>query len=676
MSSVVNRPRLRSNVFFVPIDDGVVFFGNEERTILKGKNIYQWVRSLLPLLDGRSAIKELTSGLSEAQRAVVVRLVEALAKAGFIADADQTAPHSLNDRTLSRYASEIAFLDYFTPSPELAFQHYREAAPLLVGSGPLLIQLATAMLRTGTQDVRVALVNNHATSRADRDQLLHHYEAARADDPEQTLTVLDVTDDAELDDLIRSARVVLHLADRPMFGRAARIARLTAEQGAVAVQGLVFDESAWIGPADGAGAGESRAVSAWQRLLGWSLPGPVRLIDEPDAAPSTYLTGPTPAIVAQHLCLAAFRLLAGVETDDTPAGVVQIDLETLRTTTRSLLPHPAASPAEPATAEQFAARIRALMEGPAVTDDELSRRVIRCVDERLGILGEVSEHDYAQIPLYVSEVTVADPFGLLGHERPELVDHGYGDNFGEARREAARNGLRRYAVLAADRRQIGQDTVWGWDLAKDEPVSVPCASAFPVLGAGTGAHGVPEGVALGEDWHDAVERGLRGVWAQRAAALAAETTSPVPTVDLAAVPLSERDARYREQLHTLGVQVEVVDLGSIVGVQAYAFLREGRTVAYTADSTTAGAIGRGLALLLLDWQATHHGQPGYGPAHVPQLALTRLDATLGKGGDSGTADLLAALAERGQRVVAVPLDHDHALKQLMPYLIHVVVLDD
>src|SRR5206468_3867670 len=102
------------------------------------------------------------------------------------------------------------------------------------------------------------------------------------------------------------------------------------------------------------------------------------------------------------------------------------------TTTHSGLPHPYDRAATPETLDEFAARAAELAAGDRLSEDEFSRRAAKLVEPMLGVVAELTERDFAQLPVHVSRATVADPVRLLG-TAPRPVVYGSGPDFASAR---------------------------------------------------------------------------------------------------------------------------------------------------------------------------------------------------------------------------------------------------
>ncbi|WP_250301492.1 YcaO-like family protein [Streptomyces sp. A 4/2] len=632
------RPKLKSDVLYVPTADGVHVFGAGADVALGGRTAYQWLDRLAPHLDGSTELDDLVRNLPDDKRAAVDALVRRLHAAGCVRDAAEDRPHGLTERELATYAAEIAFVEYHRDSAARRFESYRNSAVVVVGAGPAFTALVCSALHSGVRRLRAVRTAETATN---TDRLAELAAEAACRDPEQTLVQVPLSDEEEAG--LAHADLVLHVASsEPGVDRALRLDRLCRDSDTPLVQGLVLDDVAWLGPVGPAWE------SAWLRLghvLG--APGP--------AGPGEFLTGPAAAVVAGHLGLAAFQLLTGVTPAD-GTDLTRIDLETLRTSVHGFLPHPATRPARPETEQEFTDRIDRLGTAEPVTEQDFSARAARCFDPHVGLMRKLDEQDFTQLPLHVTEAVTRTARGGRVF--------GAGTSFAEARHRAALRGLAVYAAGAPDPRRFGPgSTVWGWDLATRRARAVPAAEAF-----GTGA-----GLAARLGWHDAVTDGIGQQLARLAVAdVRARRSHPV-ALDLAGAALTGRAARLLGLLRSARGSVRVADIGGALGVPVLAWWQDGRPVAVTCGPD---AVAEGLERAVLDRQAVLADQPDYAPAPVTGLHGVPDPASgARRPGEPGRQQMMRALRLRRLCPVVVPLDHDPAVHEVLPGVLRVVLAD-
>jgi len=86
----------------------VCFFSGGTLHMLTGRSIYAWVERLVPYLDGRSDLAQLTANLPAEKAAMVENIVSVMLARGLVRDADRDEPHDLADWELDGDAEEIA----------------------------------------------------------------------------------------------------------------------------------------------------------------------------------------------------------------------------------------------------------------------------------------------------------------------------------------------------------------------------------------------------------------------------------------------------------------------------------------------------------------------------------------------------------------------------------------
>ncbi|MEU8588831.1 hypothetical protein AB0C59_17795 [Streptomyces sp. NPDC048664] len=645
------RPRLRGDVYVMRVPEGAYIRSNLGGSILKGASTYEWIQRMAPMLDGTRTLGELCAAVPESSRAALAKLTMLLLGKGYVKNVSDDRPHTLSEDLAKTYAANIAFIEYFTESPELRFERYRDSTLLLTGSGPLLQALTNSQLRSGVRTVSLAPFTE---SPFDRDRVAEHLAAAREQDPEQRIAYLD-TDGGRLDEIAAGTTMVLHVADRPMAERARLLPHRAIAAGAACAQTVVAGDEAWIGPVIGKDGDATAWESAWRRLraLAPDMEG-ADLGDHPESAPSEFLRGPTVALVANQLCFAAFRHLTGIDRSPGDNHLVRFDLESLETTRHAFLPHPLALPAAP----DDPARLTALADAAPVDDEELARRAVDCVDPRTGVFAEITERDYEQLPLFVSEVMVSDPVGLAG--APFAV-HGCGENVVESRRRAVRHAFERYAAVMADPRR--GDRLHGVDVLTGEPVAVDAAQVFPARAA-----------ASGGDWSEALRAAVVALAEENAVAALSTATEPLRRLDLDGAELTPRGERYTKLLGIVDQRFEIHDLSGLLGLPTFVLTTSTGTVACASDLEVGAALEKGLERTLLAYQSRTARQPAYAPAPVPDLPV-HLRGDTGAWPTSVTLQqAVTGLTADGGRVVAVPLDHDPQLARLCPFVARAVIV--
>lgn len=736
--------KLREDAYYVATSDGVYILTPQGEVVMTGRSIFGWVDRLAPYLDGRHTLAELTAALPAGRKQMTERVISALRDRGVVVetgeDADQVYSLTSDERRL--YSREIAFLGYSGSSGERSFQTYRDSVIVLVGAGRLLAETMRAALDSGSRTLRVALTG---VDPADLIVLADCERRARHRDPRQRIirSAADPADEDPLSDLVTGAGVVVYESDRADVDPARALDRLCSRANIPFVAAILAGDHAWLGPFGPDTGGRGGWMSAWHRLLalegdeagrvrpdGTSRPGLGFVGDGPaedDPARNGLArdsgagngraedggagdgrapelgdprAGAVPTVVANQLIREVMRQLSGTAMSAGPARMVRVELRNLNHKNHPFLPHPFSLAATRQDRAGLGAAVDRLREGERLEPEEFSGRMTACLDPRLGVLSDVTEHDFAQIPLAVAQVRVSDPVRLLDPGVPLPVVTGAGLSLAEARRAAVLRGLAVYGSLMVDPRRLhargdapgltgdpaedlaalraGQWSgfVWGHGLADGQPRVLPAEAVFPALRGGRPGNAPPPGVAAGLDWVEAVRSGLVGQCRQLTLNELDVGQRQFTPIEWAEVALDAVGRRYRSMAAVLGDRLDVYDVTGSPRMPTLAFRVDGVTVAYASGFSFGDALRDGLAKVLLFHQAQADGETSYAPPRVPPMPEHESvpDITACPAWSIDAAGAAAQLAHLGWSVVAVPLDHDPSVTgTILPYLVNVVV---
>jgi hypothetical protein len=736
--------KLREDAYYVATSDGVYILTPHGEVVMTGRSIFGWIDRLAPYLDGRHTLAELTAALPTGRKQLTERVISALRDRGVVVetgeDADQVYSLTSDERRL--YSREIAFLGYSGSSGERRFQAYRDSVIVLAGAGQLLAETVRAALNSGSRTLRVALTG---ADPADQIVLTDCERRARQRDPRQGIirSTADPADEDRLSDLVTRAGIVVYASDRADVDQARALDRLCSRASVPFMAAILAGDHAWLGPFGSAVGGRPGWMSAWRRLLaqegaeagrvrpdGTGRPGPGFAGDGPAEddparngpagnggarngragdggtsggrapAPGDPPAGAALTVVANQLIREVMRQLSGTATSVGPARMVRVDLWSLRTESHSFLPHSFSLAATRQDRAGLAGAIDRLRDGERLGPEEFSGRMATCLDPRLGVLSEVTEQDFAQVPLAVAQVRVSDPVRLLDPGGPLPVVTGAGLSLAEARRAAVLRGLAVYGSLMVDPRRLhvrgnapgltgdpaedlaalraGQWSgfVWGYGLADERPHALAAEAVFPALRGARPGDAPPPGVAAGHDWTEAVRSGLVGQCRRLTLAGLDAGQRQFTPIEWTEVALDAAGRRYRSMAAVLGDGLDVYDVTGSIRVPTLAFRLDGVTVAYASGFSFADALRDGLAEVLLFHQAQADGEAPYAPARLPPLPERgrRPGVTACPAWSIDAAGAAAQLARLGWSAVAVPLDHDPSVTgSILPYLVHVVV---
>jgi len=676
------KPQLALDAYFAPVPEGVYWLTNKGPVTLTGENIAAWIDRLVPFLDGQRSLDELVAHLPLDRSAFVSQIVHTLHERGLVKDvAGGDLPP---DQVLAPHVAEVRFVDYFADTAVVRFVQYRNCPTVLIGAGRSLVACAAAGLRSGMDNLTVVVTDDCAT---DLDELTGVLGGSRRRGVDRLLVSEPEPDRFER--MVAGAGVVVHVSDHAALARTRLLTRLCHQNGTRLVQAVVTGAEAWIGllPLTG-------QVGWDDARLRLSLPAREGSAESP--------TSDAAAVLADHVVHRVFREVTGLtDTDDVRPQLARFDLQTLGTTYHRVLRHPFAGSARPHTADEFRHAVNRLSRGHRIGEETFSRRAAELVDDRLGPFRAIGERDFAQLPLHVSEVTVADPVGLLGKRHAAVPVIAAGLDFATARHRAALRAFAVHGSLFVDPRRLlaavgsgepagGDDPaedlaaitkghltgrVWGSQLTDGEPCAVPVDAVFPALRSRSARVAVSSGATAGYDWAESVTAGVAGRCLDLTVAeLAGAGRLPLSVVDIAYLDLDEIGQRYRRLLAVFGAPVKIYDATGSLGVPTFAFCLGAETVCYTSASRVTDALRDGLEQVLLACQAHMHDQNAYAPPPVPQLPpRLRGDEPAQRRPDIGLRNMVEALRRNGRIPVAVPLDHDPEMSEVMPYVVQVVL---
>lgn len=657
-STTATTPKLllRDDAYYAPVDSGVFVLSHQGETFISGESAHLWLDRLAPLLDGANSADDIVADLPADRAAFVRNFLEGLVAKGLVREINTDEPHSLTPQELRAHAAEIDFVGYFRDSACRAFETFRGTPAVVIGPRDLASTVAGTCARSGLRSVHVLPTGECGV------------------------------ETGRFDDRLAGAGLVLHVTDRPAPLRSRWLESRCAELD-IALGQLVWSEGrVWT---------QYASRSPWTR--GWSTgwrrrAGMVPTGDRAQApADSVAMT-----VAINQLVHDTFRLATGVRDPATRACLVELAPDTLASTTHTFVPHPLDLPAMPLSAAEFTERVRGVAGLPALGDDEFSRRAAAFSSDTVGLFGSFVEDDLAQLPLHVTSTSVADPMGLLrGHAHAPEVS-GAGLTFEGARYRAALAALSCYASLAVDPRRLllregepwhtgemstvdvpGAVTarVRALDLAGGEPVLVDAATVFPALHSTDEPYRAPLGTAAGYHWEQVVADGVVAHARELTLRALADGSWACPRVDPAPLAADEEIGYCLAMLEALGDELVLHDVTGPLGVPTVAAVLCGETIAYAAAPDVTGAVRNCLRDAVLARQSALNAQPVYAPPPVPELP----DAVRGdtvSATEPHTVDVptvVRALAEHGHRAVVVPLDHDPALHEAIPFIARVVL---
>jgi hypothetical protein len=575
------QPKMRADSFFIPGPDGTYFHNARGWYKLTSKIPYGLVERVVPFLDGTRSVDAITQTLSEAQRKAVNYVLQELSDHGFVRDALGDA-RVLEDSVLKQYEPEIAFLETMIERPRERFAHFREAR-ILIDAPTLFETTLPALWSLGLRVGAVVGVDSAAVGR-----LVQTRQRVDATQQAEVVASLETVSLGGFD-LVLQIAADLH--------RAKRLAEYCAAADVPLVQVILFEDFAWV---QLPGLEERLPLSFWAR----SGLEAIRV-----GADGLAWQGSRGAIVSNLAAQHAFRYLS--QTASQKPVAFYFERFSLESTKHRFALHMSERVVGPRSLEEAALEFAALRVLPPVIETDFSKRAAALIDPRLGVLLELDEHDFAQIPLNVAEAKARD----ARHDVAlELRAHGVGTDFTTPRLQATQRAFELYAATAFDVRRFSKRgarlELWALDLITDQPRLIPAELAFATLQGATPQRDMP-GLASGFDWNEAVLTALTRLLLQQTKTRALTESLEFAPLELKTILSDPQALRYQRMFEELGLEVRVGLLRSDSPITQVLVAVSGQPIALAAHADPQLAIRDALELTLQHQQSVMHQQSAY-----------------------------------------------------------------
>ncbi len=706
------RPKFSADTCYIPVHDGVYLRSNSGHLTLKGKSLYRLLEHLVPLLDGNATLEELTKGLDADRARMVTKLIEKLSAHRFLKDMSQAQPHTLRPEILTTYSSDITFIESFQSSAAYRFERFRNQPLLIIGSGASFASLVQASLRCGVRQINLIVTPENecgsSTYSAGPD-LFSTYDA------EQSVQAIDAPcwdNEAEVLNAIQGYDAILHISELPMLARARLLNKLCVEQQKTLVQAIVVDGHAWVGPVvspENKGCWEC----AWRRLqsnlseISKQL-APYEFRDQPAVSTGQVLTKSAAIIIGNRLIFELFKYFMQIRFAKTAENLIDVDLESFMSMGHAFLPHPhclaCQHPIIP-TASQFLAQIEQLQQREPIRPDTFIEDIARCVDERLGLFTAVESDKFVQAPLAVYQVNLSNP--MLRKSRGSLSVVAESTDVTKARLRALQRACEEYAANLVDQRRLlsaenvrqqsvpalttdqviggapSLTEVWTWavDLHTQQACLVPATLTFSSLADAERRTEDKRGIASGMTWEEAICQVLLDWCNYLTLERLNNTDVSYSQIDVVSIPVTSEGAYMQHLLNAVGRRIAVYDVTGELQVPTFATCLDGKVVAYSTHWEAAQALSMGLERALQQCQSMLFQLPEYAVSPVPDLPPARRSDqlqvphyTLPEAWSDRMEWLLQKFQANGLHAIALPLDHDPALAQILPYIVRVLLI--
>ena len=655
------RPKLKSDTFFIPIDDGVYIRNNEKSFALKGKTLATWLERLAPVLDGQHDLQHLYEALPADKRPIINKLILMLVEQGCIKDASADKPHTLSPAMIDTYGPAITFIDYHTDSGAYRFQSFLNKAVLAIGSGESFLALAHALLETGNRMISLLDTGEAETNYERLQELLQVLQAER--DHELRLNIIRTGawhSEEQVEHLCATSTMVLYCNEGGSLARVDQLNTICQRVHVPFLPAVVLRNELHIGPLcrpDHTGCWQCywRRWRAAQGLPPYAADGRLLVQEEQ----KKYTPGkPAIGIAANILAQEFFKYSTNVQWDTLEDNVYVLNLEDLQNVKHTLFPHPLCTVCHSQTrfADQQAVveeiiKLSQLTKAQTFASDADGSLLEQWADVNSGIFSRIDDMDYYQLPLIRSQITVPLATNSMSLTLPGVQAAGL--DYAEVRMSAARQAVIYYLESLADERRACWGTyqqfctnalqperlfgwegtqlvespslAWTWAIkltdAIDSPLDFRSFTPLLIPGAAVAPRSrwnqydnaqlfrqeIPA-TGVGTTWHETLADVLHRLsvsiepWPMQV-----EQLRPIAEAVYSADHLC---TAYREMLDILHVQVFLVDCTGALGVPRIAAYLNGRFIGVASHWNTLCAIREALHSAVLAAQIKRTPGPG------------------------------------------------------------------
>lgn len=239
------HPKLRNDVLFFPVRDGVMLRSDQRSLYLRGDSIYPILTALAPLLSGYNTLQEICEDLKPPCREKLIKLIKLLLEGSILKD-QPLEEFQLSENVRGRFKNQIEFIAHLAKDPLRRFEEFRQSRILLIGSGISFATCAASLIRYGLKEL-FAL-----STGADEPYLSEAVSVAselRSAGIESNLNLINRwnLDPPEID--LKDLSILVYCTDTPSLFDLQLISRWSDEQGIRVLPGFVIGDQSIMGPA-------------------------------------------------------------------------------------------------------------------------------------------------------------------------------------------------------------------------------------------------------------------------------------------------------------------------------------------------------------------------------------------------------------------------------------------
>jgi putative thiazole-containing bacteriocin maturation protein len=433
------RLKVKRDTFFLPDPNNGVYFRNNVSSFhMKGSTIDQWVEKLIPMFNGEYTLGNLTDGLPGPYRDRVYEIAEVLYRNGYVHDVSKEKPHHLPKQILTKYASQIEFLESFGDSGAYRFQAYRQAKVLAIGSGPVLVSLVSSLLQSGLPKFHVRITESVPTNRKRIEELVVH--ARRKTDPGVAVEEVNLQPVGESSwrELLQPFDSILYVSQEGNVEELRAIQKICKEEKKLFFPAIFLDHVGIAGPLV-----HPDSEVSWESALRSIHQSVFRHDEEIHNFSST-----AGAMLVNVIVFELFKKITRVSESEQHHQIFLLNQDTLEGNWHSFMLHPLVTGR--VTAELVHdLNLRLKKSSSNVEQGRLLLYFSKLTSKETGIFHILDEGDLKQLPLAQCRVQVVDPLsegpaGLL----PSIVCSDLTHEM--ARKEAGLTGIEAYVSRMVD----------------------------------------------------------------------------------------------------------------------------------------------------------------------------------------------------------------------------------
>ncbi|PFX61600.1 putative thiazole-containing bacteriocin maturation protein [Bacillus wiedmannii] len=443
------RLKMNRDTFFVVYpEEGVYFRNNFTSLRIEGNDIGQWVDTLIPVFDGINTLEYISKGLPESHRNKLYEIAYIMYANGFARDVSQDIPHQLPDSILTKFASQIEFLDNISDSGGYRFQTYRQTKVLVIGSGSLLITLVLSLIKSGLPKFSMIITNLKKTDLQRIEEIIAE---AKQSQPEIEITTLTV-DINSWKEILGPFDSILYGVVEKNFNQLRLIEAVCKEDMKTFLPVTILKDLAFVGPLI-----HSKSKGCWEsafRRLHKTTSDGNHLTDSNSQT--------AVALLANLMVFEQFRKFTGL-LDTQIDTIYLLQLETLEGSWHTFFPHPIVT--RDAYVEPIEDPI-SLLEKTKSKQVDLYSLFNMLTSKETGIFHIWEEEDLIQMPLSQCKIQVVLPLSEGPVQLyPDMACSGITHE--EARREAGLVGIEAYmrgfsSSSFLEKYRLSKEESWGF----------------------------------------------------------------------------------------------------------------------------------------------------------------------------------------------------------------------